>query len=85
MTVEQEQDNKPVRIDICVVNFSDGYSVQYKEFLKVLWISIKPTEVHLIYPSGIDIHLQSVNTFERFCEIIERISCIYHSTEQFFT
>jgi len=84
MTVEQEQDNKPVRIDICVVNFSDGYAQQYKEFLKVLYQTINPTEVHLIYPSGVDITLESVNTFERFCEIITRISCIYDSTEQFF-
>jgi len=84
MTVEQV-DDKPLKIEICVCNFSDGYSVQYKEFLKVLYQSINPTEVHLIYPSGIDIHLQSVNTFERFCEIVDRISCIYHSTEQFFS
>ena len=83
MTVEQV-DDKPIRIDISVCNFSDGYAQQYKEFLKVLYQTINPTEVHLIYPSGIDIHLQSVNTYERFCEIVRRISCIYHSTEQFF-
>jgi hypothetical protein len=84
MTVEQV-DDKPIRIDICSANFSDGYAQQYKEFLKVLYQTINPTEVHLIYPSGIDIHLQSVNTYERFCEICNRISCIYDSTEQFFS
>jgi hypothetical protein len=83
MTVEQV-DDKPIRIDICSANFSDGYAQQYKEFLKVLYQTINPTEVHLIYPSGIDIHLTFVNNYQRFCEIVDRISWVYHTTEQFF-
>jgi hypothetical protein len=84
MTIEQV-DDKPVRIDICCINFSEGYAQQYTEFLKVLYQTINPTDVYLVYPSGMEIRLQSVDTFERFCEIVDRISCIYNDTEQFFS
>ena len=71
-----------VKIAIVTENFRS--SQNYAEFLKVLWITIKPTKVFLVYPSGTEIYLQSVTTFDRFAEIVERIENIYHSTEQFF-
>ena len=80
MTVEQVDE---VKIAIVTENFRN-YSESYAEFLKVLWISIKPTKVYLVYPSGTEIYLASVKTFDRFAEIVDRIESIYHSTEQFF-
>ena len=75
--------DEDVKIAIVTDNFRN-YSESYGEFLKVLWITIKPTKVYLVYPSGTEIYLQSVKTYDRFCEIVERIEAIYHSTEQFF-
>ena len=72
-----------VKIAIVTENFRN-YSESYAEFLKVLWITINPTKVYLVYPSGTEICLQSVKTYDRFCEIVERIEAIYHDTEQFF-
>lgn len=80
MTVEQDED---VSISIVADNFRN-YSESYAEFLKVLWITIQPTKVYLVYPSGTEIYLESVKTFDRFCEIIDRIEAIYHDTEQFY-
>ena len=78
MTVDEDE----VKIAIFTENFKNSES--YAEFLKVLWITIKPTKVYLVYPSGTEIYLQSVTTFDRFAEIVERIENIYRSTEQFF-
>ena len=75
--------DEDVKIAIVTENFRN-YSESYAEFLKVLWITIKPTKVYLVYPSGTEIYLQSVKTYDRFCEIVERIEAIYHDTERFF-
>ncbi len=74
-----------VEIDIAIVteNFRN-YSQSYAEFLKVLWITIKPTRVYLVYPSGTEIFLESVKTYDRFAEIVDRIEGIYRDTECFF-
>jgi hypothetical protein len=78
MTVDEDE----VKIAIVTENFN--YSESYAEFLKILWITIKPTKVYLVYPSGTEIYLQSVTTFDRFAEIVERIDAIYRDTEKFF-
>ena len=83
MTVEQEPEFEEVKIEIVGENFRH-YSQSYAEFLKVLWITIKPTKVYLVYPSGTEIFLESVKTFDRFAEIVDRIEAVYHDTEQFF-
>jgi len=72
-----------VKIAIVTENFRN-YSESYAEFLKVLWITIKPTKVYLVYPSGTEIYLESVKTYDRFCEIVHRIESVYHDTEKFF-
>lgn len=72
-----------VKIAIVTENFRQ-YSESYGEFLKVLWITIKPTKVYLVYPSGTEIFLESVKTYDRFIEIVDRIEAIYHDTEKFF-
>ena len=72
-----------VKIAIVTENFRQ-YSESYGEFLKVLWITIKPTKVYLVYPSGTEIYLASVKTYDRFIEIVDRIEAIYHDTERFF-
>jgi len=71
-----------VKIAIVTENFRS--SQNYAEFLKVLWITIKPTRVYLVYPSGTEIFLESVKTYDRFTEIVQRIEDVYRSTEQFF-
>ena len=75
--------DEDVKIAIVTENFRN-YSESYAEFLKVLWITINPTKVYLVYPSGTEIFLESVQTYDRFAEIVERIECIYRDTEQFF-
>ena len=75
--------DEDVKIAIVTDNFRN-YSESYGEFLKVLWITIKPTKVYLVYPSGTEIYLESVKTFDRFAEIVDRIEAIYHDTEKFF-
>tara|TARA_R110002110_G_scaffold49456_3_gene146857 strand:- start:8 stop:259 length:252 start_codon:yes stop_codon:yes gene_type:complete len=79
MTVEQVED---VVIEIVTENFKN-YSESYAEFLSVLWISIKPNKVYLIYPSGTEIFLESVKTYDKFMDIVQRIERIYCYTEQF--
>ena len=81
MTIEEV--NTDVKIAIVTENFRN-YSESYAEFLKVLWITIKPNKVYLVYPSGTEIFLESVKTYDRFSEIIDRIEGIYHDTERFF-
>ena len=71
-----------VKIAIVTENFRS--SQNYTEFLKVLWITIKPTRVYLVYPSGTEIFLESVKTYDRFTEIVQRIEDVYRSTKQFF-
>ena len=78
MTVESED----VSISIVTENFR-SYSESYAEFLKVLWITIQPTKVYLVYPSGTEIYLESVKTYDRFCDIVERIENIYRDTEPY--
>jgi hypothetical protein len=78
MTIEED-----IKIAIVTENFRN-YSESYGEFLKVLWITIKPTKVYLVYPSGSEIFLESVKTFNRFADIVDRIASVYHDTEQFF-
>ena len=75
--------DEDVKIAIVTDNFRN-YSESYGEFLKVLWITIHPTKVYLVYPSGTEIYLESVKTFDRFAEIVDRIEAIYHDTEKFF-
>ena len=72
-----------VKIAIVSENFRQ-YSESYAEFLSVLWITIKPTKVYLVYPSGTEIYLASVKTYDRFMEIVKRIESVYHDSEQFF-
>ena len=79
MTVQQVED---VSITIVTENFRN-YSESYAEFLKILWITIKPNKVYLLYPSGTEIYLESVKTFERFADIIERIEGIYRDMEPY--
>jgi hypothetical protein len=79
MTVEEVED---VSITIVTENFR-SYSESYAEFLKVLWITIQPNKVYLVYPSGTEIYLSSVNTYERFMDIVERIENIYRQTEPY--
>tara|TARA_R110001606_G_C14961690_1_gene601958 strand:- start:277 stop:525 length:249 start_codon:yes stop_codon:yes gene_type:complete len=81
MTIEEV--NTDVKIAIVTENFRD-YSESYGDFLKILWITIWPTKVYLIYPSGTEIYLESVQTYDRFAEIVERIEGIYRDTERFF-
>ena len=80
MTVDQDED---VKIAIVTENFKN-YSESYAEFLKVLWITINPTKVYLVYPSGTEIFLESVKTYDKFCEIVDRIQAVYYDTEKFF-
>ena len=75
--------DEDVKIAIITENFRN-YSESYAEFLKVLWITIKPTKVYLVYPSGTEIFLESVKTYDRFAEIVDRIEAIYYDTERFF-
>ena len=72
-----------IKIAIVTENFRQ-YSESYAEFLSVLWITIHPTRVYLVYPSGTEIFLESVKTYDRFMEIVERIEGIYRDTEKFF-
>ena len=81
MTVDEQTED--VKIAIVTENFRQ-YSESYGEFLKVLWITIKPTKVYLVYPSGTEIFLESVKTYDRFIEIVDRIEGIYRDTERFF-
>ena len=78
MTVETED----VTISIVTENFR-SYSESYSQFLKVLWITIQPTKVYLVYPSGTEIYLESVKTYDRFCDIVERIENIYRNMEPY--
>jgi len=75
-------DNEDVKIAIVTENFRS--SQNYAEFLKVLWITINPTNVYLVYPDGTEIFLESVKTYDRFMEIVQRIEDVYRCTEQFF-
>ena len=81
MTIEEV--NTDVKIAIVTENFRN-YSESYSDFLSVLWITIHPTRVYLVYPSGTEIFLESVKTYDRFMEIVKRIEAIYHDTERFF-
>ena len=72
-----------VKIAIVADNFRN-YSESYAEFLSVLWVTIKPTKVYLVYPSGTEVYLESVQTYDKFMEIVYRIESIYHDTERFF-
>lgn len=76
-------ETEDVKIAIVADNFRN-YSESYADFLSVLWITIKPTKVYLVYPSGTEIYLASVKTYDRFMEIVHRIESIYHDTEKFF-
>ena len=78
MTVESED----VSISIVTENFR-SYSESYAEFLKVLWITIHPTKVFLVYPSGTEIYLESVKTYDRFMQIVQKIENIYRDTEPY--
>ena len=79
MTVDEDE----VKIAIITENFRN-YSESYAEFLKVLWITIHPTRVYLVYPSGTEIFLESVKTYDKFMEIVQRIESVYRDTEKFF-
>ena len=79
MTVEQVEE---VSITIVTENFRN-YSESYSEFLSVLWVTIKPTKVYLVYPSGTEIFLESVKTYDRFMDIVKRIENIYRHTEPY--
>ena len=79
MTVQQVEE---VSITIVTENFRN-YSESYSEFLSVLWITIQPTKVYLVYPSGTEIFLESVKTYDRFMDIVKRIENIYRDTEPF--